>query len=121
MEKFLISMVKYTKSILSVFDSLNSLMYLLILLLDCDCGKGFDCFTEVDKNKFPFGIGTTGEALAPYTSVAANDIREGTKVYVPQFDGVVLPSGERHNGCLKVQDKGFGFGGRHIDWFVARE
>lgn len=88
---------------------------------DCDCGKGFDCFTEVDKNKFPFGIGSSGDALAAYTSVAANDIRSGTTLYVPQFDGVILPSGERHNGCLKAQDEGFGFGGRHIDMFVARE
>jgi len=88
---------------------------------DCSCGKGFDCFIELDNKKFPFGIRSEGDALAPFTSVAANDIKSGTTIYVPQFDGVILPRGERHNGCLKVQDEGFGFGGKHIDWFVAKE
>jgi hypothetical protein len=66
-------------------------------------------------------MGSNGDAFAPYTTVAANDIRLGTTIYVPNFDGVILPSGESHNGCLKVQDEGYGFGGKHIDWFVVSE
>lgn len=59
--------------------------------------------------------------MVPFTSVAANDIRPGTLLYIQKLDGMKLPNSKVHNGCVKVDDKGFGFGGKHIDWFVAKE
>jgi len=88
---------------------------------DCDCGRGFSCFDELDKRRFPFGIAANGKPLQPYATVAVNDIRLGTKLYLPQLDGLKLPSGETHNGCVIADDNGHGLGRRHIDWFVAKE
>lgn len=75
----------------------------------------------LDKNKFPFGIAANANPLKPFTTVAANDIRPGTLLYIPALDGLTLPGGQRHNGCVKVDDTGHGFGGKHIDFFVATE
>jgi len=88
---------------------------------DCSCGSGFNCFVKVDKKKFPFGIGSSGNPLVSYVSVAANDIKRGTKLYVKKLDGIKLPSGDRHNGCVRVDDTGFSFGKNQIDWFVGLE
>jgi 3D (Asp-Asp-Asp) domain-containing protein len=59
--------------------------------------------------------------LVPFITVAANDIRFGTLLYIPKLDGMKLPNNKIHNGCVKVGDTGFGFGGKHIDWFVTSE
>ncbi|GBB83548.1 hypothetical protein RclHR1_10240009 [Rhizophagus clarus] len=88
---------------------------------DCSCGSTFNCFVALDKNKFPFGIAANEKPLKPFTTVAANDILPGTVLYIPVLDGLSLPGGQRHNGCVKVDDTGHGFGGKHIDWFVATE
>ncbi|CAG8611829.1 7922_t:CDS:1 [Paraglomus occultum] len=88
---------------------------------DCDCGDGFSCFTEVDTQLFPFGISSNDEALDPFASAAANDFPIGTKLFVPAFKGLKLPNGLIHNGCVKVADRGYGFGANHIDWFVSTE
>ncbi|RGB26255.1 hypothetical protein C1646_674949 [Rhizophagus diaphanus] len=94
----------------------------VINLSDCSCSsKSFSCFEELDKTKFPFGSSSNGTPLIPYITVAANDIRAGTLLYIKKLDGMKLPNSKVHNGCVKVDDKGFGFGGKHIDWFVARE
>jgi len=34
---------------------------------------------------------------------------------------MVLPNSKIHNGCVRVDDVGYGFGGKHVDWFVAKE
>ncbi|GBB83547.1 hypothetical protein RclHR1_10240008 [Rhizophagus clarus] len=89
---------------------------------DCDCSsKSFSCFDELDKTKFPFGSTSNDTPLVPYITVAANDIRKGTLLYIPKLDGMLLPNGKTHNGCVKADDTGDSFGGKHIDWFVARE
>ncbi|CAG8441701.1 10085_t:CDS:2 [Funneliformis caledonium] len=88
---------------------------------DCDCGSGFDCFVELDKKKLPFGESSSENPLTPFVTIAANDIRPGTKLYIPKLDGMIMPGGERHNGCVKVDDEGHGFGERHIDFFVGKE
>lgn len=88
---------------------------------DCDCGSGFSCFDEIDNKKFPFGIAADDKPLRPYATVAANDVKAGAKLYLKELDGVKLPSGETFNGCVIADDRGHGFGGRHIDWFVAKE
>lgn len=45
-------------------------------------------------------------ALRPFVTAAANDIKRGTKIYVPQLDGWEIPgSSKKHNGCLLVDGK----------------
>jgi len=88
---------------------------------DCDCGNGFSCFTEVDRGVYPFGITSDDRPLEPFTSVAANDYPINTKLFIAALKGIKLPNGLIHNGCVKVADRGYGFGGKHIDWFVSTE
>lgn len=76
---------------------------------------------KLDKKKFPFGLAANGKALRPFITVAANDIRPGTLLYIPALVNLALPGGKRHNGCVMVDDRGHGFGGKHIDLFVATE
>ena len=59
--------------------------------------------------------------MTPYTTVAANDIKQGTVLYIQQFDGMKLPNSKVHNGCVRVDDTGYILGKKHIDWFVAKE
>eukprot|EP00347_Sterkiella_histriomuscorum_P009284 403341798 len=95
----------------------------VINLSGCDCGDGFSCFDEIDQNRYPFGIGGSSNPIYPYSSVAANDFPIGTTLMIQQFQGVVMPrtGGQRHNGCVRVDDRGWGFGSNHIDFFVAQE
>ncbi|RIA91585.1 hypothetical protein C1645_875354 [Glomus cerebriforme] len=89
---------------------------------DCDCSSSsYDCFEELNKTKFPFGSTANDTPLVPFITVAANDIRKGTLLYIPKLDGIILPNSKVHNGCVKVDDKGFEFGKKHIDWFVAKK
>ncbi|CDW79688.1 3d domain protein [Stylonychia lemnae] len=95
----------------------------VINLGDCDCGDGFECFVQIDENKYPWGIGSNDNPIYPYTSVASNDVKVGTHLLVHQIQGVELPGtgGQKHNGCVSVDDKGWSFGSNHLDFFVAKE
>ncbi|KAJ1537208.1 hypothetical protein HK096_002337 [Nowakowskiella sp. JEL0078] len=60
-------------------------------------GTRDDCF-EVTKN---WGVGSFGKELVPFVSVAVNDKSLKSKtLYVEEFDGLKLPNGNTHNGCL---------------------
>ncbi|KAI8137582.1 hypothetical protein BJV82DRAFT_674662 [Fennellomyces sp. T-0311] len=84
----------------------------------CSC-TNYNCFMEVDKNEDPYGLTSYGTALRPFITAAANDIGRGTKIYVPQLDGWELPgTNKKHNGCLLVDDRGWSFSGKHIDFYV---
>ena len=84
----------------------------------CSC-TNYNCFMEVDKNEDPYGLTSYGTALRPFITAAANDIPRGTKIYVPQLDGWELPgTSKKHNGCLLVDDRGWSFSGKHIDFYV---
>jgi hypothetical protein len=93
-----------------------------MLNIDCDCGGGFDCFVELGP-EFPWGMGSAGNALEPYVSVAVDEsvIDHGAVLYAPALDGVPLPEGGTHDGCLRADDVGGGIVGMHIDWFVGLE
>ncbi|CAJ0831156.1 10471_t:CDS:2 [Entrophospora sp. SA101] len=72
--------------------------------------------------KFPFGAGETGNPLEPFITLAANDLKTGTKIYLKEFDGLRLPINNKiHNGCFKIGDTGFSLGKNHIDVFVLKE
>lgn len=58
--------------------------------------------------------------MIPWVSVASNDIKKGTKLYVKDLDGVKLPDGKTHNGCVRVDDEGWSFDGCQLDFFVLQ-
>ncbi|CAH1767296.1 13794_t:CDS:2, partial [Entrophospora sp. SA101] len=76
----------------------------------------------INNKKFPFGAGETGNPLEPFITLAANDLKTGTKIYLKEFDGLRLPINNKiHNGCFKIGDTGFSLGKNHIDVFVLKE
>lgn len=83
-------------------------------------GANNNRFEIVNKNKYPFGIGSSNNPLIPFISIATNDIPLNTKIYIKELDGFVLPNNMTHNGCLKVDDKGYGLKKCHIDFFVLK-
>ena len=95
----------------------------LLNLGDCDCAGGYDCFVELDINRFPWGQGSQSNPLMPFLSIATDTsvLAFGTSVYAPDLDGQALPGGGTHDGCLIGADIGNGIDGMHIDWFVGLE
>jgi len=73
----------------------------------------------------PWGSGAR-MPLIPFRVLAHNARTEpalyGRIVYVQQLDGIVLPTGEKHNGMCVVGDQGgMAPPGRQFDFFVGRE
>ncbi|CAO0794764.1 unnamed protein product [Mucor circinelloides] len=84
-------------------------------------GDSDKTFQKVDRSKAPYGLGSDDDIhLAPWVSVAANDLKVGTKLYVKELDGVKLPDGKTHNGCVRVDDEGWSFHGCQLDFFVLQ-
>jgi len=82
--------------------------------------SGAETFQILDKSQFPYGQGSSGKALEPFVSVAANDLKKGTTLFVSKLKNFVLPNGKTHNGCVRVDDTGSGDNFKcHIDWFVS--
>ena len=84
-------------------------------------GESNNVFMKLNRKETPFGLGDNGNALEPYVSVASNDVKRGTKLYIKELDGLKLPDGGTHNGCVRVDDKGWSFSGCQLDWFVLRK
>ena len=63
----------------------------VVNLGDCDCGSGFKCFEIYDADRYPWGMGSNDNAIYPYSSVASNDFKVGTKLYIPALKGVSMP------------------------------
>ncbi|KAI7863007.1 hypothetical protein BDF14DRAFT_1848800 [Spinellus fusiger] len=90
----------------------------LVNLGDCNC-VNYKCFEELNKHMNPFGLTSYGSPLRPYTTIAANDIPKGTKIFLPDLVGWSLPgSSKKHNGCLLVDDQSWSFASHHIDFYV---
>ncbi|KAJ1974329.1 hypothetical protein H4R34_004758 [Dimargaris verticillata] len=82
----------------------------------CDCNGGFSCFQKTDGP-----LGSDSNPLVEFVSIAANDIKKGTSVYVKELDGVTLPNGQVSDGCTRVDDESWSFDGGHIDFYVKDE
>ncbi|KAI8644282.1 hypothetical protein BD408DRAFT_430697 [Parasitella parasitica] len=82
--------------------------------------EGNSIFMKLNRKKTPYGLGSNENSLVPWVSVAANDIKKGTTLYIKKLDGVKLPDGKVHNGCVRVDDHGWALGGCHIDFFVLQ-
>lgn len=92
----------------------------------CACSSGMTtCYIVLDQTKYPWGVGVQSRPLVPFRSIAVdrNYIPYGTRVYVPEFDGVQMPSsyGFVHDGCFQADDTGGGIVGAHIDFFAAEK
>jgi len=86
----------------------------------CKFGYG-TCFEQLDTAEYPFGRGAGQRPLIPFKSVAVDPrvIRLGEPLYIPEFDGMTLPDGSIHDGCVRADDTGGGIKGRKMDFFVV--
>ena len=86
----------------------------------CPYGYG-TCFEQLDLNEHPFGRGNKGRPLIPFKSVAIDPrlVPIGEPLYIPEFDGLVLPDGSIHDGCVRADDTGGGIKKRKMDFFVV--
>lgn len=90
----------------------------------CSCPTS-PCYLVADA-QHPWGYGVQGKALVPFRSFAVDkaEIPYGSKVYVPELDGVSVPGDSPwgnfvHDGCFSADDTGGAIVGKHVDWFVA--
>lgn len=86
----------------------------------CPFGYG-TCFEQIDRREFPFGRGAGTRPLIPFKSVAVDPrvVPIGEPLYIPEFDGLVLPDGSIHDGCVRADDTGGGIKRRKLDFFVV--
>lgn len=93
----------------------------------CDYGFG-TCFDQLDTSVHPFGRGARHQRkaegrrnLTPFKSVAVDPrlIPIGEPIYVPELDGLPLPDGSIHDGCVRGDDTGGGIKRRKMDFFVV--
>ena len=86
----------------------------------CKFGYG-TCFEQLDIKEHPFGRGAGLRPLIPFKSVAVdkNVIPIGEPLYIPEFDGLQLPDGSIHDGCVRADDTGGGIKKRKMDFFVV--
>jgi 3D (Asp-Asp-Asp) domain-containing protein len=86
----------------------------------CNFGYG-TCYEQLDISKHPFGRGAGIRPLIPFKSVAIDPrlLPFGEPIYVPEFDGLVLPDGSIHDGCVRADDTGGGIKKRKMDFFVV--
>ena len=86
----------------------------------CKYGTG-TCFEQLDVREFPFGRGARRRTLVPFKSVAVDPklVPLGEPLYLPEFDGLRLPDGSVHDGCVRADDTGGGIKQRKLDFFVV--
>ncbi|CAO3587389.1 unnamed protein product [Absidia cylindrospora] len=88
-------------------------------MVNLDSGK--NTFLKVNRKKAPYGLGSDDDnALEPWVSVASNDLKTGTTLYIKEMDGLRLPDGKKHNGCVRVDDKGWSFDDCQLDFYVLQ-
>lgn len=93
----------------------------------CGCNPGCSyCYSVLDRNEFPWGMGNRSNALIPMRSLAVDTrvIRNGRVIYLEEFDGVQIPSiggveGFTHDGCFRADDVGGAIISNHFDVFAA--
>ena len=86
----------------------------------CPFGYG-TCFEQLDVDEHPFGRGAGLRKLIPFKSVAVDPrlVPIGEPIYIPEVDGLVLPDGSIHDGCVRADDTGGGIKRRKMDFFVV--
>jgi 3D (Asp-Asp-Asp) domain-containing protein len=86
----------------------------------CAYGTG-TCYETLDVTSHPFGRGARRRPLIPFKSVAVDPrlVPIGEPLYIPEFDGMRLPDGSNHDGCVRGDDTGGGIKLRKLDFFVV--
>lgn len=86
----------------------------------CRYGVG-TCYEVLDPETHPYGRGAGRRPLIPFRSVAVDPrlVPIGEPLYIPEFDGMVLPDGTIHDGCVRADDTGGGIKKRKMDFFVV--
>ena len=99
----------------------------------CSCGRrcptgGIVCYVVLDPARFPWGMGSRGNALEPLRSWAVDSsfLPFGTVLYAEEWDGVAIPAidglgGFLHDGCFRADDVGGWITGNHYDFFAGTE
>lgn len=81
------------------------------------------CFDALDRERFPWGRGAAGTAIAPFHSVAVDIsvIPLGTPIFIPELVGLPTEAGGtgHHDGCFVAEDRGIQVVGRHVDVFTG--
>ncbi len=87
----------------------------------CRLGVG-TCFETLDRRRFPYGRGNGQRPLAPFQSIAVDRrlVAIGETLYLPEFDGMPLPGGGIHDGCVRADDTGGAIKHRLFDFFVVQ-
>jgi 3D (Asp-Asp-Asp) domain-containing protein len=86
------------------------------------CAYGYGtCFQILDVDEYPFGRGARRLPITPFKSVAVDPrlIPIGEPLYIPELDGLVLPDGSIHDGCVRADDTGGGIKKNKMDFFVV--
>jgi 3D (Asp-Asp-Asp) domain-containing protein len=57
----------------------------------------------------------------PFKSVAVDPriVKLGEVLYLPEFDGLPMPDGSIHDGCVRADDTGGGIKVHKLDFFVV--
>ncbi|HLU68011.1 MAG TPA: 3D domain-containing protein, partial [Kofleriaceae bacterium] len=86
----------------------------------CRYGVG-TCYEPLDERDYPFGRGARRRPLVPFVSVAVDPrlVPIGEPLYVPELDGLLLPDGSIHDGCVRADDTGGNIKKRKMDFFVV--
>lgn len=86
----------------------------------CRYGVG-TCYETLDPNTHPYGRGAGRRPLIPFKSVAVDRelIPLGEPLYIPEFDGIMMPDGTIHDGCVRADDTGSAIKKRKIDFFAV--
>jgi len=85
---------------------------------DCDCKGGYNCFEELDSDRYPFGSSAYGTPLIPFVTIASNDIPRG-KAFIQRIVGWSIPGSKlKHNGCVFVDDQSWSFTNKWVDFFA---
>jgi 3D (Asp-Asp-Asp) domain-containing protein len=86
----------------------------------CRWGAG-TCFEQLDEKLHPYGRGAGQRPLVPFRSVAVDPrlVPIGEPLYIPELDGILLPDGSIHDGCVRADDTGGGIKHRKMDFFVV--
>ncbi len=75
--------------------------------------------TTEEWKKNPLQLGAGGSVVAFRTFASDPGVLPyGTVLYIPRLDGLTLPNGQKHDGCLIATDTGSAIKGNRIDVFV---
>jgi len=79
------------------------------------------CFETLDPDTHPYGRGAGRRPLVPFKSVAIDRrlLPIGETIYIPEFDGLQMPDGSFHDGCVRADDTGGAIKRRLMDFFVV--